>query len=739
MSSSTASAARSARLAELAGAAGHPRQPTGLVDADFSDFGSLSFGERNLRRTLPKDVYRAFKKSLATGQGVDPKIADIIANAMKTWAMSHGATHFTHWFQPITVAHQAEKHDAFLNIFPGMDAPMLDLTGAELIRGEPDGSSFPSGGLRETHEARGYTFWDPMSPAFIREHDNGNKTLCIPTAFCSWTGEALDQKTPILRSTESLSQEAVKLLRLEGDKRTDHVYTTLGCEQEFFLIDRAFALQRPDLILAGRTVLGAAPSKGQELDDHYFAQMPTRVMACIQEVESELWKLGIPAKTRHNEVAPSQYEMAPIFEAASVASDHNLLMMDVLDRMARRHDLHFLVHEKPFAGVNGSGKHNNWSMSTNRGENLLEPGRTPEHNARFLLFLAATIKGVDDHQDLMRASMANIGQEHRLGANEAPPAIISVYLGEELDQVCREIIAPDVSAGDRRMSKMEIGVNAMPALRRDRTDRNRTSPFAFTGNKFEFRAVGSTQHVGVPNYVMNTVAADGIRAVREAIEKTMESGVDYKIARQKVIQETLKNHYRVVFNGNGYSKEWPVEAEKRGLLNIPSTAEAVMQFVNQKNIDLFVKYNVLKESEIKARCNIMLEQYAMGVNIEGKVTAELAKSHVLPAAIKHQTTLAAAIVAVKSAGVDAPAAQVAELQAASGNVGTLLEKTEALNKHLEGQSAAEEKGELEWARYMRDNVLPAMAEVRTVSDAIELAVDDETWSLPKYREMLFIK
>jgi glutamine synthetase len=703
------------------------------------EFGKLSFGLRTMKQHLPKKTYREFEKGINSPSGIDPQIADVVANAMKSWAMDLGATHFTHWFQPITVAHQAEKHDAFLMIFPGQDTPLLEFSGADLIRGEPDGSSFPSGGLRQTHEARGYTFWDPTSPAFIRMHPGGQATLCIPTAFCSWTGEALDQKTPLLRSTQALSDACLKLLRLSGDKRTKSISATLGCEQEFFLIDRAFALQRPDLLLSGRTVMGAPPAKGQELDDHYFAQMPERVMSCIQDVEAELWRLGIPAKTRHNEVAPSQYEMAPIFENASVSADHNLVMMDVLDRCAKHHDLHFLPHEKPFAGINGSGKHNNWSMATNRGENLLEPGRTPADNGRFLTFLTAIIKAVDIHQDTLRFSMANAGQEHRLGANEAPPAIISVYLGEELDAVCKEIMDPKETAGTRS-SSMQIGVHSIPNLKRDRTDRNRTSPFAFTGNKFEFRAVGSSQNVALPAAVMNSIVADTVKSLTADIETEMKSSsLSFDLARQEVCKKTLTQHYRIVNNGDGYSSEWPAEAKKRGLLNLASTPEAISVFTNEKNIELFTSLKVLTAPEMAARSNILLEQYAMQINIEGGITAELGRTHALPAAARHQTSIAATIQSVKGAGGNGSAAQLSQLNSATEMVDALLSSLDALDAILAGQSGAKDSDPMAWATYMHDKVVPAMGDVRKAADRVETQVDDAEWPLPKYREMIFLK
>eukprot|EP01116_Phalansterium_solitarium_P022395 TRINITY_DN7381_c0_g1_i1.p1 TRINITY_DN7381_c0_g1~~TRINITY_DN7381_c0_g1_i1.p1 ORF type:complete len:736 (-),score=310.33 TRINITY_DN7381_c0_g1_i1:238-2445(-) len=701
------------------------------------EYGIYSFNDKAMKEKLPSHVYSALKKDIQLGKPVDPSIADVVAGALKQWAVGHGATHFTHWFQPYTIANTAEKHDSFLSIFPGQEVPIFDFNGSELIRGEPDASSFPSGGLRATYQARGYTFWDPTSPAFVRKTASG-ATLYIPTAFCSWSGEALDEKTPLLRSTEKLNEACLKLLRLSGDNDTQNVYSTLGVEQEFFLIDRAFYLARPDLVAAGRTLFGAAPAKGQELEDQYFANIPRRVLTTIQEMEHKLWQLGMPAKTRHNEVAPAQYEMAPIFERATIATDHNLLQMTLLGEVAQKHGLQLLLHEKPFQGVNGSGKHNNWSISTNRGENLLNPGKTPLDNARFLMFLTAVIRAVDVHADLLRVSVANPGQEYRLGANEAPPAIMSVYLGDELDNVVKELIGAEGKTA-RKESKMLLGVTVMPPLTRDRTDRNRTSPFAFTGNKFEFRAVGSSQSSGMPNTIMNTIVADSVLYLHNEIKRVMdEKGFGFQIARQSVIHETLAKHYRVVFNGDGYSQEWRDEAVRRGLPNLRSSPEAIEALANEKNTKLLESLNVLSATETQARQHIMFEYYCKAINIEANSTHNIAKTVILPAVIKYQKSVADSVIATSTAiGESAVSGQKALLKDISSQIEALIAAIDALKAvHKQAHDLHDAKAE---AFFYNTKVIPAMKAVRTAADSLENVVDDDLWPLPKYSEILFLR
>ena len=691
-------------------------------------YGENVFGDRAMRERLPASCYAALRESVEKGADLDPKIADLVANAMKEWAVERGATHYSHWFQPMTGL-TAEKHDSFLNSTG--DQLLLEFSGKALIQGEPDASSFPSGGIRQTFEARGYTNWDPTSPAFIREGQYG-ATLCIPTAFCSWTGEALDKKTPLLRSNQALEAAALRVIRLLGDERPHHVWPTLGSEQEYFLIDRHFFVNRPDLIAAGRTLMGARPPKGQELDDHYFGTISPRVLDFIGDSEYELWKLGVPIKTRHNEVAPSQFEVAHIFERATVATDHNMLTMDVMRKVATRHGFVCLLHEKPFAGVNGSGKHNNWSMATDTGENLLEPGDTPAENGRFLAFLTAVIRAVDLHADLLRISIASAGNDHRLGANEAPPAIISAYIGEELDGVCRALMggaAPEKQPRER----MQLGVTALPPLPRDTTDRNRTSPFAFTGNKFEFRAVGSSQSVAEPNTVLNTIVAESLNHLAEEIEKA-GGGED---AIHKIVADTLQKHYRVVFNGNNYAKEWHDEAESRGLPNYRDTVTALGQYACEKNVALFEKAEVYNQREIEARANIAYESYATALAIEAQSMLSMANTMVLPAALRQQEIAARSLSAVRAAneGLDITA-QYESLGQLTETVNELLTSTKALTKAAEDNGHGEDPAA--HATHMRDVVIPAMDRTRTACDALETMVDDELWPLPKYREMLFV-
>ncbi|MGE3174456.1 MAG: glutamine synthetase III [Planctomycetota bacterium] len=689
------------------------------------------FGLQQMRTRLPEAAYRALKSCMEHGQELDPALADQVANAMKDWASERGATHFTHWFQPMTGA-TAEKHDSFATIEDGR--LLLEFSGKALVKGEPDASSFPSGGLRATFEARGYTAWDPTSPAFIRQTTNG-ATLCIPTAFCSWTGEALDEKTPLLRSSEALSREAVRMLRLLGDPDVSFVYPTLGCEQEYFLVDRDLYLLRPDLIATGRTLLGARPPKGQELEDHYFGSIQPRVLAFMQEVENELWKLGVPVKTRHNEVAPQQYEIAPIFERTTVAADHNMLCMEVLRQVAMRHGFQCLLHEKPFAGINGSGKHNNWSVSTDAGENLLEPGNTPADNMRFMVFLTAVVRAVDLHADLLRGTIAHAGNDHRLGANEAPPAIISIYLGEQLSDVVESIVAGTAGRSERQRDTMRLGVGTLPTLPRDATDRNRTSPFAFTGNKFEFRAVGSSQATAKPNAILNTIVAESLAVMADAIEQRKQKGL--VAAVDEVVAETLKKHHRVIFNGNGYSAEWHQEAERRGLPNLRNAVDAIGTFCDAKNVKMFERFGVLTAKEAESRMNIQFEAYSKAIAIEGQSCLSMARTMVLPAAQKHQSLVAQSLMAAKGAGV-AVDAQQRRLANMSALIEQLVARIDDLGAEFE-HAEHHEGSPREHAAMYRDKVVSSMNRLRETADALEAMVDDDLWPLPKYRELLFVQ
>ena len=604
-------------------------------------FGTSVFNDAVMKERLPKATYKALKKTIEEGTSLKPDVADVVASAMKDWAVEKGATHFTHWFQPMTGI-TAEKHDAFIN--PTADGKViLEFSGKELIKGEPDASSFPSGGLRATFEARGYTAWDCTSPAFIKDG-----SLCIPTAFCSYNGEALDKKTPLLRSMEVLNKQAMRVLRALGNTTSKKVITTVGPEQEYFLIDKKMYDARKDIILTGRTLFGAKPSKGQELEDHYFGVIKPRISAYMKDLDEELWKLGISAKTKHNEVAPGQHELAPIFSTTNIATDNNQLTMEVMKKVADKHGLYCLLHEKPFAGVNGSGKHNNWSMSTDDGMNLLEPGTSPHENKQFLLFLCAVIKAVDEYPDLLRVSAANAGNDHRLGANEAPPAIISIFLGDQLEDVLEQI-EKGPATSSKSSSELTIGVNTLPNLPKDATDRNRTSPFAFTGNKFEFRMVPSSASIGCCNYVLNTIVAETLDEVAGRLEKA--SNVDAEI--QAILTEIAKDHKRVIFNGNGYSDEWVEEAARRGLPNIKSTVEASKAMISEKNLAVLEKYGVLSRKEAEARYEIVLENYNKIINIEALTTLEIAKRQILPAAMKYASSLAESINAIKATGVQA--------------------------------------------------------------------------------------
>jgi glutamine synthetase len=691
-----------------------------------SVYGCDVFNDAVMRARLPKNVYKSLKKTIDEGVALDPSVADVVANAMKDWAIEKGATHFTHWFIPLTGI-TAEKHDSFIS--PTNDGKViLEFSGKELIKGEPDASSFPSGGLRATFEARGYTAWDCTSPAFVKDN-----SLYIPTAFCSYTGEALDKKTPLLRSMEAISKQAVRVLRLLGNAQVKKVTTTVGPEQEYFLIDKKYYDRRRDLILTGRTLFGAKPAKGQELEDHYFGILKERISAYMQEVDGELWALGISAKTRHNEVAPAQHELAPIFNTTNIATDHNHLVMETLRKVALRHGLVCLLHEKPFAGVNGSGKHNNWSMSTDDGQNLLDPGKTPHDNAQFLLFLCAVIQAVDEYADLLRVSAANSGNDHRLGANEAPPAIISIFLGEQLTDILEQI-----ENGGATSSKsggiLKIGVSTLPQLPKDSTDRNRTSPFAFTGNKFEFRMVPSSLSIGGPNTVLNTVVAETLSRIAERIEKSGDVNAEI----QKYVKEVVTNHKRIIFNGNNYSDEWVAEAEKRGLLNIRSTVASIPAMVAEKNIAIFEKHQVLSKVELHSRVEIMLENYVKTINIEALTMLEMAKRQILPAVIGFATTLADSIGKIKAVSTSvSTSVQETLLSKVSDGISSFSANIAALEKALDSAEEAAGADLQKLGEYYRDVIFTTMGKLRADSDKLENIVDVQAWPLPTYADMLF--
>ena len=681
-------------------------------------FGSNVFSVAVQRQRLPRHVYRQLQSTLEQGEALDTSLADAIAQAMKEWALERGATHFTHWFQPLTGS-TAEKHDSFFG--PAGDGTSLaEFSGKELIQGEPDASSFPTGGVRATFEARGYTAWDPTSPAFILENPNG-ALLCIPTAFASWTGEALDHKIPLLRSMDTLSKAAVRALRILGDDDSQRVFTTVGPEQEYFLIDEQYYFERPDLYTTGRTLFGTKPPKGHELDDHYFGSIPERVLACMLETERELAKLGVPIKTRHNEVAPAQYEVAPVFENSNVGSDHQQLTMQVMQNVARRYGLVCLLHEKPFAGVNGSGKHNNWSMGTDSGFNLLEPGDTPHENLQFLFFCTAVIQAVDRHQGLLRASIASAGQDHRLGANEAPPAIISIFLGAELLKVFEAIERGEAGQGTEG-SFLGLGTPVLPPLPMHGGDRNRTSPFAFTGNKFEFRALGSSQSLSLPNTVLNTTVAEAIDALADELEAATNGGTSLEEAIAGLVRKSFGEHRRIVFEGDNYSDEWHAEAEQRGLLNLRTTVDALPWLVHDQTVELFSGCGVLSKRELESRYEVFVEQYAVKLNIEAETAASLARTALLPAAVRHLATL-------REGGVET---LVTESEALVGEFVAAIQGLEQANQHPDVEGIAH-------AEYMRDTVVPAMDRVREVADRLERIVADDLWPLPKYSEMLFIK
>jgi len=692
-------------------------------------FGSLAFNDSAQKARLPKEVYKALRRTIANGDRLEPSIADTVATAMKDWAVEHGATHYTHWFQPLTGI-TAEKHDSFLVPTPDGKA-IAEFNGRELIQGEPDASSFPSGGTRSTFEARGYTAWDPTSPPWLLKSTNG-VTLVIPSAFLSWTGDALDKKTPLLRSMEALSAQAVRILRLFGSDAR-RVITTCGAEQEYFLIDRNFYFSRPDLINAGRSLFGARPPKGQEMEDQYFGSIPERVLAFMMEVENELYRCGVPVKTRHNEVAPSQYEVAPIFENANVATDHQMMTMETLKRVAPKYGLACLLHEKPFAGVNGSGKHVNWSMSDEYGNNLLNPGETPHDNIQFLVFCAAVLRAVDKFQGLLRASIASAGNDHRLGANEAPPAIISVFLGEMLTDIFEQIEQGGAKS-TKKGGVLDTGVSVLPMLPRDAGDRNRTSPFAFTGNKFEFRAVSANQNVALPNVALNVAVADALDHVATDLERAVASGKALEDAVRALLARLVKEHKRIIFNGNGYSAEWKVEAKRRGLLNRPDTPSALPELLKNEVLEAFERHRVLNARELRARYEVMLEAYNKTINVEGQLMVLLATRYILPAALAYQTALAQNVTAVKAARASNSAGKKT-LMAMSKLLDAFRKRTDALQAALEHSSRSAE----EHANHCRDVILPLMNALRDVGDAIEVQSPSDTWPLPTYREMLFIK
>ncbi len=688
-------------------------------------FGSDVFNDAVMKERLPKATYKALKKTIEAGLSLDPAIADVVANAMKDWAVEKGATHFTHWFQPLTGI-TAEKHDAFIS--PTADGKaIMEFSGKELIKGEPDASSFPSGGLRATFEARGYTAWDCTSPAFVKD-----SSLYIPTAFVSYTGEALDKKTPLLRSMEALSKQAIRVLRALGNTTSKKVITTVGPEQEYFLVDKNLYDQRKDLIYTGRTLFGAAAPKGQELEDHYFGSIKERISGFMKEVDEELWKLGVNAKTKHNEVAPAQHELAPIFSTTNIATDHNQLMMDVMKKVALHHDLVCLLHEKPFAGINGSGKHNNWSMGTDDGMNLLDPGTTPHDNAQFLVFLCAVIKAVDEYADLLRVSAANPGNDHRLGANEAPPAIISIFLGEQLQDILEQI-----ENGGARSSKvgghMEVGVTTLPALPKDATDRNRTSPFAFTGNKFEFRMVPSSASIAAPNYTLNTIVAEILGEVATRLEKATDVDAEVKT----ILKEYVTKHKRIVFNGNNYTDEWVVEAEKRGLPNIKTTVEASKALISPKNIAVMEKHGVLSKVELESRYEIALETYIKTINIEALTMLDMAKRQILPAAVYYATNVADSINSIKATGVAADlTAQTELLTEISALTGSLKKNIAVLEAAVE-KAANAHGNTYEQAAMFKFDVFEKMSALREVADSLETLVDEDAWPIPTYGDLLF--
>ncbi len=692
-------------------------------------FGENVFNDAVMQERLPKKVYKKLHEVMEEGRDLDLETADVVAHEMKEWAIEKGATHYTHWFQPLTGV-TAEKHDSFITAPMANGKVLMSFSGKELIKGESDASSFPSGGLRATFEARGYTAWDCTSPAFVKK-DAAGATLCIPTAFCSYTGEALDQKTPLLRSMEAINEQSLRLLRLFGNTTSKKVTPSVGPEQEYFIVDREKYLQRKDLIFTGRTLFGAMPPKGQEMDDHYFGSIRERIAAYMKDVNKELWTLGVSAKTQHNEVAPAQHELAPIYSPCNIAVDHNQLIMETLKKVAGRHGLQCLLHEKPFAGVSGSGKHNNWSLTTDDGINLLEPGKTPHENIQFLLVLTCVLKAVDTHADLLRESAADVGNDHRLGASEAPPAILSIYLGEQLEDVLAQLISTGEATHSILGQKLETGVKTLPDFLKDAADRNRTSPFAFTGNKFEFRMVGSKDSVAQPNVVLNTIVAEAFAEACEVLEKAD----DFEMAVHDLIKEYATKHQRIVFNGDGYSEEWVAEAEKRGLPNIKSMVDAIPSLNTEKAVKLFEKFGVFTKAELDSRVEIEYETYAKEINIEAKAMIDIATKQIIPAVIRYTTVLAQSINAVKAA-CDADVSVQTEILT---EVSDLLADTKAALAKLQAVTvkAAEMKEGREQAVYYRDEVMTAMAALRTPVDKLEMLVDKSMWPMPSYGDLIF--
>ena len=692
-------------------------------------FGSNVFNDAVMKERLPKAAYKKMKATIEAGAELDPEVADIVAHEMKEWALEKGATHFTHWFQPLTGI-TAEKHDAFIDP-QGDGTTLLRFSGKELIKGEPDASSFPSGGLRATFEARGYTAWDCTSPAFIKETPHST-ILCIPTAFCSYKGEALDKKTPLLRSMQALDVQAIRILRLFGNKTAKHVTTSVGAEQEYFLVDKGNFLKRKDLIFTGRTLFGAMPPKGQEMDDHYFGVIPERVLGFMEKFNEELWKLGISAKTQHNEVAPAQHEIAPIYDQNNIATDHNQLVMETAQRVADELGLKCLLHEKPFAGINGSGKHNNWSMCTDEGENLLDPGETPHENMQFLLFLAAILRAVDEHADLLRLSASTPGNDHRLGANEAPPAIISVFLGEQLEDVVEQFVDNGEATSSLEGEEYISGVHSLPHFQKDATDRNRTSPFAFTGNKFEFRMVGSTQSIADPNTVLNTIVAEVLCDMADKLEAAEDLPMDL----HDMIKDTIAAHKRIIFNGNGYSDEWVAEAERRGLPNIKCMVDAVPALVKPEAVEIFEKHGVDTKAEMESRAEVMYETYSKTINIEALTMIDMAKKQIVPATIKYQTSLAESVNAIKAAS---SAVDTSVQEALMADISTNLKDMYVALAHLEevaGKAEAMEEG-AEQGHYYHDVVFTAMDELRKPADKLEMLVAKSAWPFPSYGDLIF--
>ena len=692
-------------------------------------FGENVFNDSVMRERLPKKVYAELKKTIEEGRDLDPAVADVIAHEMKEWAIEKGATHYTHWFQPLTGV-TAEKHDSFITAPMSNGKVLMSFSGKELIKGEPDASSFPSGGLRATFEARGYTAWDCTSPAFVRQ-DAAGATLCIPTAFCSYKGEALDQKTPLLRSMEAINKEALRLIRLFGNTTSKKVTPSVGAEQEYFLVDANKFMKRKDLIYTGRTLFGAMPPKGQELDDHYFGTIRQKIAGYMKDVNEELWRLGVSAKTQHNEVAPAQHELAPIYAPANIAVDHNQIIMQTLKRVARKHGLKCLLHEKPFDGVNGSGKHDNWSLVTDDGINLLDPGKTPHENVQFLLVLSCILKAVDRHADLLRESAADVGNDHRLGANEAPPAIISVYLGEQLEDVVEQLVSTGTADHSLKGGRLLTGVRTLPDLAKDATDRNRTSPFAFTGNKFEFRMVGSGDSVASPNIVLNTIVAE---AFREASEK-LEAAENFEMAVHDLIKTNCAEHQRIIFNGNGYAEAWVEEAKRRGLPNIKSMVDAIPALITDKSVQLFEKFHVFTRAELESRVEVKYETYSKAINVEARAMIDIAAKQIIPAVIRYAKTLADSINAIRAVGDVDVSVEVELLTQTS----TLLRETQTALQVLREKTEAAglmEEGELQ-ARYYHEEVCTAMEALRSPVDQLEMLVDKEMWPMPSYGDLMF--